>query len=75
MTDLLKQAMAALEKLPEASQDALAQHILNDLIEEARWEDSFADPLSERFFEEMIRLGDTEASQGSLRPAPTIEGK
>jgi len=72
MTDLLKQAMIALEKLPAAEQDALAQHILNDLIEEAKWEESFADPRSEQFFVEMVRLGESEAAQGQLRPAPTL---
>jgi len=69
MTDLLKQALTALEKLPEAEQDALAIHILNDLIEEAKWNKSFADPRSERFFQQMIQQGDAEAAQAPLRPA------
>ena len=53
MTKLLKQAIAALENLPEVEQDALAQHIINDLIDDAKWRESFADPLSEQFFEKI----------------------
>ena len=73
MTDLLRQAVAAAEKLPAEAQDALARAILRDIEDDAKWDTSFADPRSERFFEEMIRLGDDEAAKGALRPAPTTE--
>jgi hypothetical protein len=72
MTDLLKRAIAALERLPQEEQDAIAQHILDDLTDEAQWEKSFADLRSERFFAEMVRLGDEESAHGALLPAPTV---
>ena len=73
MTDLLKCAITALEQLPQETQDAIAQHILEDLTNEAQWEQSFTDPRSEQFFAEMVRLGDEEAARGSLLPAPTTD--
>jgi|GEM_PF-1430035 len=75
MTDLLKQALTALENLPEVEQDALAYHILNDLIEEAKWNESFADPRSEQFFQQMIQQGDADSVLAPLRPAPTLSSE
>jgi len=41
-TTLLRQAISALEQLPEDEQDAMAQHILAELEDEARWSRQFA---------------------------------
>jgi hypothetical protein len=73
MTDLLKEAIAAIEQLPQETQDAIAHHILSDLKDDVQWETSFADPRSEQFFAEMIQLGDREAAQGPLVAAPRLE--
>lgn len=37
MTKLLQQAIAEIEKLPSAEQDALAARILSDLADEQAW--------------------------------------
>ena len=42
MTDLLKQALAELQKRPSAEQDAIAALILEELADESRWDASFA---------------------------------
>lgn len=47
MTNLLKQAIAAIEQLPQEEQDAVAHHILEDVADDARWEASLSDPRSE----------------------------
>jgi len=42
MTRLLEQALAELQKLPPASQDAMAAIILDELADERRWDETFA---------------------------------
>ncbi len=42
MTILLEQALAEVKKLPDLEQDAIAKVILEELADEARWEDAFA---------------------------------
>jgi hypothetical protein len=43
MTQLLQQAMAEVQKLPVAEQDAIASIILDELEDEQRWQQAFAD--------------------------------
>ena len=42
MTQLLVQALDAVQKLPPAEQDAIASIILQELADERRWDDAFA---------------------------------
>jgi hypothetical protein len=42
MTQLLEQALAKLQGLPELEQDAIAALILDELADEERWQKSFA---------------------------------
>ncbi len=42
MTQLLEEALAKLQQLPEAEQDAIASIILDELADEQRWQASFA---------------------------------
>ena len=42
MTQLLEQALAEVRKLPEPEQDAIATIILDELADEARWDNAFA---------------------------------
>ena len=42
MTHLLEQALVELQKLPEAGQDAIAAMILEEIADEARWDQAFA---------------------------------
>ncbi len=42
MTQLLTQAFAEVQKLPQLEQDAIATLILDELADEQRWDASFA---------------------------------
>jgi hypothetical protein len=42
MTRLLEQAIAAVSKLPEAEQDALARALLDEIGADERWDTRFA---------------------------------
>lgn len=42
MTTLLEKAISKASALPEQQQDALAQILLNEMEDEARWDASFA---------------------------------
>lgn len=42
MTQLLEQALAQVQKLSAAEQDAIAALILDELADENRWDESFA---------------------------------
>ena len=41
MTELLRRALTAIEKLPAGTQDAVATRILADLEDEQAWEERF----------------------------------
>ncbi|MCA9891701.1 MAG: hypothetical protein KC615_01885 [Anaerolineae bacterium] len=45
MTKLLEKAIAELTKLSEGQQDSMAQWILDELEDEAHWDQTFADSL------------------------------
>jgi hypothetical protein len=42
MTQLLQQALAEIQRLPDTEQDAIASLILEELADERRWEETFA---------------------------------
>ena len=42
MTQLLEEALAKLQQLPDSEQDAIASMILDELADEQRWQASFA---------------------------------
>lgn len=42
MVKLLEKAIAELSRLPEAQQESMAQWILDELEDEARWDQAFA---------------------------------
>ncbi len=45
MTTLLEKAIAELAKLPETQQETMAQWILDELEDDARWDQAFASSL------------------------------
>ena len=53
MTELLQQALAKVQKLPDAEQDAIAAIILEEIADERRWDEAFA-----RSQEQLARLAD-----------------
>lgn len=42
MTSLLQEAIAAIEQLPSAQQDAIAQRLLAELADDTIWNEQFA---------------------------------
>jgi hypothetical protein len=65
MSVLLNKAITAIQKLPEAEQEAIAREVLERIEADARWEKLFADPRSEALLERLadealdeIRRGD-----------------
>ncbi len=53
MTHLLEEALAQVQTLPDAEQDAIAALILEELADERRWDDAFA-----RSQEQLAQLAD-----------------
>ena len=47
MTELLKQALSEVEKLPEIEQDGIAAIILEELADEKRWQEKYSLPPKE----------------------------
>jgi hypothetical protein len=66
MTKLLEQAFRKASELDPAEQDRLAQGILAELEEEARWEKTFASPESQNMLSLMARkaLADLDVGRG-----------
>jgi len=46
MNALLDKAISAIQKLPEAEQEAIAREVLERIEADARWDKLFADPRS-----------------------------
>ncbi len=75
MSVLLNKAITAIQKLPEAEQEAIAREVLERIEADARWEKLFADPRSEALLERLadealdeIRRGDViDVDPGSGR--------
>ena len=67
MTELLRRAISALEKLPEAEQDAIASRLLAELEDEKLWQEKFEATKDEQWdiLAEMVRqeivTGETKA--------------
>lgn len=53
MTHLLQEALAQVQRLPDAEQDAIAALILEELADERRWDQAFA-----RSQEQLAQLAD-----------------
>ena len=47
MNALVSKAIAALSKLPDSEQEAIAREVLDRIDADARWDELFADPRSE----------------------------
>jgi sugar-specific transcriptional regulator TrmB len=69
MNALLDKAISAIQKLPEAEQEAIAREVLERIEADARWEKLFADPRSEALLE---RLADEALDE--IRHGDVIDG-
>lgn len=53
MNALLDKAISAIQKLPEAEQEAIAREVLERIEADARWDALFADPRSEALLDRL----------------------
>jgi hypothetical protein len=72
MTDLLKKAIAALEKLPTNQQDVIAKQILEELEDERQWDETFADPRSEIVLDTLIACAKQQVARGEATDLDAI---
>lgn len=64
-TVLLRQAISALEQLPEDQQDAMAQHILAELDDEAEWSRQFAATTDDQWNRMIVQVQQDIADHGT----------
>ena len=69
MTKMLEKAVARANQLPEDQQDAIAALILEEIEDEARWDDSFA--RSHDVLERLAAEADEEDRQGLTQELDT----
>ena len=71
MTELLRQAIAQIEKLPPAQQDAIAARFLAELQDEQKWETQFASTTDDQW-DQMAAMVRQEISTGDTIPLDGI---
>ena len=73
MTERLRHALESIEQLPEAAQDEAAERIeaIAEELAERRWDELFADPRSELFFDQMAEQYEGAKQNNDFRPLPT----
>ena len=67
MTELLQQAIAAVEQLPSTQQDAIAQRLLDDLEDETIWQAQFQATTDEQW-DQLADLVRNDIAQRSTEP-------
>lgn len=67
MTQLLQQAFEKARQLPDEQQDALAQRILDNLVEEEWWDEAFQRTTDEQW-EQLTRQVRDEIAAGGAEP-------
>jgi hypothetical protein len=71
MTELLRQAIAQIEKLPPEQQDAIAARFLAELQDEQKWEASFTNTTDEQW-DNMAAMVRQEISKGETIPLDEV---
>jgi hypothetical protein len=71
MTELLRQAIAQIEKLPPAQQDAIAARFLAELQDEQKWETQFASTTDDQW-DQMAAMVRQEIATGDTTPLDEI---
>ena len=66
MNALVTKAIAALVKLPEAEQEAIARVVLDRIEADARWDEVLADPRSETLLSRLAAEAREEISKGDV---------
>lgn len=67
MTELLKQAIAEIEKLPEDVQDTIAERLLAELADEKGWMARFSATTDEQW-DRMAKIVQREIAAGDTAP-------
>lgn len=71
MTELLRQAIAQIEKLPPEQQDAIATRFLAELQDEQKWEARFAATTDEQW-NRMAAMVRQEIANGQIVPLDDV---
>ncbi len=71
MTELLKQAIAEIEKMPADVQDAIAARLLAELADEKAWQERFAMTTAEQW-DRMAEIARQEIEAGDTFPLEEI---
>ena len=66
MPNALEQALAELKQLPEDAQDVVVEEFLELIRSEAKWDQLFADPLSEALMTRMAAKVRADAAVGQV---------
>lgn len=71
MTELLRQVIAQIEKLPANQQDAIAARFLAELQDEQKWETRFAATTDEQW-DQMVAIVRQEIASGETVSLKTV---
>jgi len=71
MTELLEQAIAAINELPPDVQDAIAARLLEELEDERAWERRFANTTEDQW-RRMAALARREIAEGDTTPLEDV---
>jgi hypothetical protein len=71
MTELLRRAIAQIEKLPSDQQDAIAARFLAELQDEQKWETRF-EVTTDTQWDQMAAMVQQEISSGETVPLDTV---
>ena len=71
MTELLRQAIAQIEKLPPEQQDAIAARFLAELQDDQKWETSFAETTDDQW-DRMAAMVRKDIANGKTLPLEKI---
>jgi hypothetical protein len=66
MNALLDKAISAIQKLPEAEQEAIAREVLERIEADARWDALFADPRSKDALKRLVTEAREDIDRGDV---------
>ena len=71
MTELLRQVVAQIEKLPAEQQDAIANRLLAELKDEQAWENRFATTTNDQW-DKLAQMVRQEIADGETSPLDDV---
>ena len=73
MNALLNKAIAAVSKLPDAEQEAIAREMLDRLEADAKWDALFADPRSKAALSRMAAEARADIARGDVLDGDVLD--